>query len=909
MGYTRGMKPTLFSLAIVILSAAIAGAQEPPVDLPPGFSITKLAGNELVPDASAMTVGPNGDPIVSGPGYVRQLIDSNDDSVFDSYETLAAPKGIAQGIWFDGESLWLTVDGAIQRSVSRSEGQPFVMEPVVSIKTGVEHGSHAIRKGPDGWWYVLCGNATDIEPSFYSLEESPVKDPRAGFLMRFPPTVKTGNEFAAEVYCHGFRNAYDFDFDSQGNLFVFDSDGERDVSLPWYRPTRIFRMVAGDDAGWVNQSWKRPASFFDMPELVGQLGRGSPTGVSVCDANSFGVSYTDAVFVGDWTFGRIGVAKLGHGVEIFAKAKGNFGFAVTDLEFAPSRGLFVTTGGRGTEGGLYLISAAANATDVLAGKKSPRDLKPAETIKVVRDELVFADRVSKLSTVAADSVAREVRTLQLMLGGCDGIGMFTGHRAKSPIKFSDSVAKQIGNDLTDALSREDAAFEVARLIGMLEIDHPELKNALAKIAAAEVDPVRRIHFLNCVAVAGGELDPEVASAIAAALLHIRREINAADLPVDRNWLPRMRELATKLFRDMRIAEAIVNDASFGQVSDLWLFESLPLFFHQTAAAKIVARVEADPENVTAGQLRFVVGSASQNPRYAKLLRSYSTRTEFTDILVKAFYNRPTLADFDLLLRGLGSFDFSVQKASLIGLRKIDAEALNADQKAKALKSMFQLESRLGWSNPEISIRDQFSLLLKNWSGDLASADAYSIRQYDLSGKKLQRQKEAIETWKLDVAKAFEISIEDPQSKPLDLESIDFSRGDIARGKSAFQKFLCASCHNGGGRNAGPSLAGISSRFSQEDIFRAIVDPNANVPDRYRAVKVATEDGQLFFGSVVYESKAGIMLATSSGEVVRIAAEEIADRRKSPRSLMPEGLLDHATDEEIADLWAYLQSLK
>ena len=282
-----------------------------------------------------MSVDPEGAPVVSGPGYVRRMLDKNSDGVYDGFETLAKTRGIAQGIWFDGKQMWLTVDGAIKRSVSKEEGQPFEFEDVVPITTGVEHGTHAIRRSADKlWWYVICGNNTKIRDQYHSMPDSPIKEPRAGFVMRFPVDVQTGDKFAGEIVCHGFRNAYDFDFASEETLFVYDSDGERDVSLPWYRPTRVFRMRPGDDAGWVSASWKRPSSFFDMPELVGELGRGSPTGVVVCKSTKFGQQYEDAVFVGDWTFGRIGVAKPGKEIQFFAKPKGNFGFAITDLEFS-----------------------------------------------------------------------------------------------------------------------------------------------------------------------------------------------------------------------------------------------------------------------------------------------------------------------------------------------------------------------------------------------------------------------------------------------------------------------------------------------------------------------------------------------------------------------------------------------
>ena len=83
-------------------------------------------------------------------------------------------------------------------------------------------------------------------------------------------------------------------------------------------------------------------------------------------------------------------------------------------------------------------------------------------------------------------------------------------------------------------------------------------------------------------------------------------------------------------------------------------------------------------------------------------------------------------------------------------------------------------------------------------------------------------------------------------------------------------------------------------------------PHENVPDRYRAVSVLTDDGQLFSGLIVYESTDGIMLALSSGEIVRIASDNIDERARSSKSLMPAGLLEGIGDQEIADLWSYLK---
>ena len=905
---SRMISPKKLCIAFLLATiSSVATGQEVPVELPDEFSIRKVAGDELIPDASAMTVDPDSAPIVSGRGYVRRLLDENGDGVFDGFETLAATKGIAQGIWFDGKEMWLTVDGALKRSVSKEKGKPFVFEDVVPVTTGQEHGSHAIRRSADKrWWYVICGNNTKIRNQYYSLPNSPIKEPRAGFVMRFPSNVQTGDKFAAEIVCHGFRNPYDFDFSSADSLFVYDSDGERDVSLPWYRPTRVFRMRPGDDAGWVSASWKRPASFFDMPELVGELGRGSPTGVAVCKSNKFGQQYEDAVFVGDWTFGRIGVAKPGKEIQIFAKPKGNFGFAITDLEFRPTGELFVTTGGRGTEGSLYQIQKTAKGSantwvDLPKSAIKRRAVSsddPVEVFGVGGQSLHM--RMNEMLQHQPKDVGAIIRQLQLHLGGCAGDRMFAGHQAKRPVTLTEEDAAGTTGQLHSMLHNRVETFEVARLVGMLRLKDKALLSLLSEVACSEEDPVKRIHYLNCLAVTGGKLDAESVTPLAKALLRVRRQIDDAELPVDRNWKPRMQQLADELFRDMRIPEAIAKDVSFGQPSDIWIYNSLPEIFRSIARAKIAAKIQKDPAIATKEQLQCI----SVDRKYSEIVRSFSNRDEFRDIVVMAVKSNPQIEDKSLLLRGTRSFNLTVVKASLIGLKKLEIAKPDSDD----FKSLLQLEQSLGWSNPEVSIRDQIVGLLQQWTG---KSQGYQLRQYDIKQEQITQQRSKLEVWKKFLAEERGVEVKSAVSVNQLLERyarIDFTAGDSQRGKLAYKKFQCASCHDGGGQNSGPSLTGIASRFSRNDVLRAIVDPNDNVPDRYRAVVVATEDGQLFRGSVVYESMAGIMLATSTGEIVRVDAEDVESRRKSNQSLMPEGLLNEATDQEVADLWAYLSKL-
>ncbi len=307
-----------------------------------------------------MTIDAFGRVVVSGPGYVRILIDANHDGVAESYKQFAdGPATGAQGMFFLGRDLFCTGDAGLLRfqdknQDDRADGPP---EVFLRLKTGGEHYAHAVQKGPDGWWYIVVGNQGHISHSYANLLTSPVKEPRAGTVIRVKPDLSGG-----EVVADGMRNAYDFAFNAAGDLFTFDSDNEREVSLPWYRPIRILHTLPGSDAGWVSQNWIRPASYPDAPPTVASFGRGSPTGVVCYRHTQFPSYYHDTLFVLDWTFGRVMAVRLTkNGASWrsesapFLIPKGEFGFAPTDIEVGPDGSLFICVGGRGTHGAVYRV--------------------------------------------------------------------------------------------------------------------------------------------------------------------------------------------------------------------------------------------------------------------------------------------------------------------------------------------------------------------------------------------------------------------------------------------------------------------------------------------------------------------------------------------------------------------------
>ena len=335
------------------------------VRVPDGFEVSLYADDELAHDIYSMTVDAFGRVVVSGAGYVRILIDADNDGRAESFKEYSSePKSGAQGMFFYGRDLICLGDAGLLRYTDRdgddkADGAPQVF---VKLNSGGEHDAHAIRKGPDGWWYLICGNMAGVNEKYNTLPNAPVKTPRAGTMMRFTPDLAKG-----EIIAHGLRNAYDFDFNVFGDIYTFDSDGEREITLPWYEPTRLYQLVPGADCGWFAKSYKRPEYFLDMPPVLDSFGRSSPTGLVTYRHTQFPAQYQGALFALDWTYGRIwalpmqadGSTWTTKPIE-FMTAVGEHGFAPTDAEVGPDGSLFVSVGGRGTRGAVYRIRKSSN---------------------------------------------------------------------------------------------------------------------------------------------------------------------------------------------------------------------------------------------------------------------------------------------------------------------------------------------------------------------------------------------------------------------------------------------------------------------------------------------------------------------------------------------------------------------
>ncbi|HEX3149841.1 MAG TPA: PVC-type heme-binding CxxCH protein, partial [Gemmataceae bacterium] len=157
--------------------------------------------------------------------------------------------------------------------------------------------------------------------------------------------------------------------------------------------------------------------------------------------------------------------------------------------------------------------------------------------------------------------------------------------------------------------------------------------------------------------------------------------------------------------------------------------------------------------------------------------------------------------------------------------------------------------------------------------------------------------------KLFAAPADRQKVFDEYRKALDI------KGDAAKGKLVF-KNNCAACHKleGVGEDVGADLKAIRDR-GLEGVLLAIVDPNREVKPQYLAYSVETKSGRVVTGMLTAETATGITVRRPDGQSESIARKDVENLRSLGLSYMPEGLEKQIDIPAMADLLAYLNSIK
>ena len=133
-------------------------------------------------------------------------------------------------------------------------------------------------------------------------------------------------------------------------------------------------------------------------------------------------------------------------------------------------------------------------------------------------------------------------------------------------------------------------------------------------------------------------------------------------------------------------------------------------------------------------------------------------------------------------------------------------------------------------------------------------------------------------------------------------------GNAEAGRPLYEK-QCAICHRFGslGKEIGPDLTTITSRFQKKDVLEAILWPSKVISDQYKSELFQLKSGKVISGVVARETAASVLVRTAESpeRPVSIPKAQIGERGESKVSMMPEGLLEGLSQADVANLLAFL----
>jgi putative heme-binding domain-containing protein len=479
---------------------------------PPGFKVDLLYVADPATEGSWINMCSEkpGRLIVGGQGGQPVLRFTIKDGKVGGVEKLKLPISETMGLLYAFDHLYVNGNGpkgyGLYKCKEQADGT-FDVLPLKIFGAGGEHGAHALALGKDGKIYVINGNHTNVPEGLaptsalrnyaedHVLPRQPDGNGHAtgrmapgGYVLR---TDADGKNW--EMILGGFRNAYDFAFNPDGEIFTFDSDMEWDWGMPWYRPTRVNHCVSGADFGWRYGTGKWPEYYADSLPATVDIGVGSPTGVTNGLGAAFPARYQKAIYICDWTYGRLIAVHLEPDGASYKATYENFvaplglvtagapkkPLNLTDAVVGSDGAMYFTIGGRNSQGALYRVTYTG-----------PQSATPAK----LENEVGAKERELRRSLEAFHGKADPTALAAAWphLGSKD---RFLRHAARVAVEFQPVDAWK-----AKALAETDPQAALTALVALARYgdakDQPALLGALEKLPLAKLSTEQKLDKLR-----------------------------------------------------------------------------------------------------------------------------------------------------------------------------------------------------------------------------------------------------------------------------------------------------------------------------------------------------------------------------------------------------------------------------
>ncbi len=292
-----------------------------------------------------------------------------------------------------------------------------------------------------------------------------------------------------------------------------------------------------------------------------------------------------------------------------------------------------------------------------------------------------------------------------------------------------------------------------------------------------------------------------------------------------------------------------------------------------------------------------LGRSGSPAAKAVLRKLIPLHADYRDQLIRALAQHPREEDFPLLVQALGTDNPATLQLVLQALLKLKTRP----QKADAYRAVILAGLRLGEAGGKAA-----TALLARWTGSPhpgAVPVAKALEHYRQWYAKRFPNAPAAELPKVDPNRS-------KYTLPQLMALLQRNSGDAKRGRKVFEKATCLKCHRFGDQGAavGPDLSTVRRRFTRKEILESILFPSAVISDQFRSVTVVTDAGQVFTGLRLPEAPPGkVVLLLPDATKLELDKDSIEQMAPAKVSVMPEGLLNQLTPQEIADLFAFLET--
>lgn len=314
-------------------------------------------------------------------------------------------------------------------------------------------------------------------------------------------------------------------------------------------------------------------------------------------------------------------------------------------------------------------------------------------------------------------------------------------------------------------------------------------------------------------------------------------------------------------------------------------------------------------------LAGVIESVQRTPEYIEFVKQYNVKTENKNLLQLAIDSANTglgrnaarlLLTFNgnaLVQNVLNGADTSQTKALLSALSGVGSkESIDIIQKV-ALSSKYPMNIR----------KDAAGKIGRSWGGEDRVLEI-------LKAKKVPA--ELIPDVVASVGGAWRGSVRSEAESYLPghaavalrkaptINELTAIKADAAKGKTIFMN-TCAVCHVAGneGKDFGPKLTEIGSKYAKDGLLDAIVHPSDGISFGYEGWEIKMKDGSTMSGIIASKTESTMEVKFPGGTTQQIKMNDIASKTEMKASMMPEGLYQNMSNEDLANLLEYLESLK